>query len=228
MLTKKQLFTMTILIISFTGLFAGVNPDRIEKFKYFTEEQLTAEISHIESKLDKTDAAMLAELGMLYHFIALNYQKKVEGKNEIYLKESLKLKKDPLVQAYFGISYMIRARFDGNMLNMMSYMKKCFEIIDNAVKKDPDNIHVRLIRINLSLKKKAMKKHKIAKEDIEHCEKLYQAGQVNEKHNAKILAANGDYYQLLGDKKLAKKYYEEVLKKYPESLAAIHAQKMLL
>jgi hypothetical protein len=54
-----------------------------------------------------------------------------------------------LEMAYLGSVQAIRAKHAWNPVNKMSYLGKGFDIINNAVAKDPNNLEVRFLRFSL-------------------------------------------------------------------------------
>ncbi|MEO6304734.1 MAG: hypothetical protein ABIP51_16350 [Bacteroidia bacterium] len=51
-----------------------------------------------------------------------------------------------IVEGYKGMSFMIKANFDFNPYYKLSYFVKGKELLDNAIKEDPENIELRFLR----------------------------------------------------------------------------------
>ncbi len=56
---------------------------------------------------------------------------------------------DALILAYLGSAQAIKAKHSWNPISKVSYLKKGFNIINKAVKKDPDQLEVRFLRFSL-------------------------------------------------------------------------------
>nr|MBC7613025.1 hypothetical protein [Pseudopedobacter sp.] len=57
---------------------------------------------------------------------------------------------DPLILAYLGSAQAIKAKHAWNPVSKLSYIKKGFSTINEAVSKAPENLEVRFLRFSLS------------------------------------------------------------------------------
>lgn len=234
-LKKKLSKTIKIILFVFIFLFflqtfiVGLEPQEISAIESFEKEDLINEIKKMEKGLEsnQNDYETITKLGLAYHFLSGRYNQKVSGKNEKYLMKSLKLKMDPLILAYFGMTEMQKAKKAINPFTKMEQAKNGLKIIDSAVDKAPDNYHVRLVRIKVSLKNKKLGRYPVAKNDIEHCETIYKNGNINNEDYISLLYFKGLYFEKTDNKENAKVIYMDIISNYPDSKAAILSKQSL-
>lgn len=226
----KIFFTIIgIIILPLQSLIFSIQPEEIKKIEYFEKEELLIDVNQLENKLraDENNYEIITKLGIEYHFLSNKYNQDVSGKNEEYLSKSLKIKKNPLIEAYFGISQMQKAKTTFNPLTKKEFVKTGLKIINNAVGSSPENFHIRLIRIKISLKNKLFGRISTAKEDIEYCEELYKNGKVNESDYPDLLYFKGLYFETINNKKSAKIIFQEIISKYPKTHSALLSKQAL-
>ncbi|MGQ9534762.1 MAG: tetratricopeptide repeat protein [bacterium] len=91
-------------------------------------------------KKEPSNVKVLLELGIYYH----NVQKPNEAIE--YLNRVLEIKKDdPLGLVYLGSSYTILADKSQRVEDKLAYVEKGTRLLDEAVKKFPENFEVRLV-----------------------------------------------------------------------------------
>lgn len=94
-----------------------------------------------------SDKDVYRRAGIAAHQLAMLAGKGYSDKAVKYLSVYLdKVPDDVVVQAYLGSSYAMLARDSGAVIKRLSNVNKGIDILNNAVKKAPDNFVVRMVR----------------------------------------------------------------------------------
>ncbi|HMK76299.1 MAG TPA: hypothetical protein VK568_09000 [Thermodesulfobacteriota bacterium] len=139
-----------------------------------------AQITQLQQRLDKnpSDYEALRDLGIAYHNAALKDSKVYTKKAIQYLEKAHQKKMDDHVAlCYLGSAYTLLAKDASDPMDRMSFVNKGVEYMDKAVRKDPDNIAIRMTRANNSKSlPKFLNRRPIAYEDFEHLADLFEKG----------------------------------------------------
>lgn len=141
---------------------------------------MLAQITQLQQHLDKnpSDYEALRNLGIAYHDVALK-DSKAYAKKAVQNLEKAHLKKmdDNVVLCYLGSAYTLLAKDASDSMDRMSYVNKGVDYMDKAVRKDPENIPLRMIRANNSKSlPRFLNRRPIAYEDFEVLASLFQKG----------------------------------------------------
>ena len=141
----------SFLVILFIASAATAG-DRLE-LENLKPEELTAKISEFQRKLDQnpSDYESIKGLGVAYYIRAREDAKKFAAKSVEMLTRACKMnKKDYEALSYLGSSTTMMAKTTWNPMKKSSYANKGIAMMDKAVKRDPDNVTVRLTRAHNS------------------------------------------------------------------------------
>ena len=172
---------------------------------------MLAQITQLQQRLDKnpSDYEVLRDLGIAYHNAALK-DSKVYAKKAVQYLEQTRQKKidDTMVLCYLGSAYTLLARDAADPMDRMSYVNKGVEYMDKAVRKDPDNITIRMTRANNSKSlPKILNRRPIAYEDFELLAGLFQKGlKIPSPLKISVYRSLAALYQEDGNMAEAKKY----------------------
>jgi cytochrome c-type biogenesis protein CcmH/NrfG len=134
--------------------------------------QLAERISKFQEKLNQNpaDYEMLKAMGITFHAKAKMDAKKYAPKAVEFLTRAHEInKKDYEILCYLGSATTMMARTTENSIKKMFYVNKGTGFMDKAVRRDPDNVSVRLTRAfnSKSLPSFLARRH-IAFEDFEY------------------------------------------------------------
>jgi tetratricopeptide (TPR) repeat protein len=139
---------------------------------------LSVQAAQLQHRLDQNpaDYETLKGLGIVYHSMALKDSKAYAKKAVQYLEQANQKKSDDTeVLCYLGSAYTLLAKDVGDLMSKSSYMNRGVEYMDKAVRMDPDNISVRMIRANNSKNlPRFLNRRSIAYEDFEHLAGLFE------------------------------------------------------
>jgi tetratricopeptide (TPR) repeat protein len=139
---------------------------------------LLGQAAQLQNRLDQnpSDDEALRGLGTVYHSMALEDSKAYAKKAVQYLEQAHQKRiDDHVVLCYLGSAYTLLAKDAGDRMAQMSYVNKGVEYMDKAVRKDTDNITIRLTRANNSMRlPKFLNRRPIAYEDFEVLASLFE------------------------------------------------------
>jgi tetratricopeptide (TPR) repeat protein len=142
---------------------------------------LSGEAAQLQKQLDQNpaDYEALQSLGFVYHYMAIKDSKAYAKKALQVLEQANKSKpEDYVVVCCLGSTYTLMAKDAGSPMAKADYFNKGVEYMDKAVRKDPDNIMIRMIRGNNSKGlPKFLNRRSIAYEDFEYLAALFEKGQ---------------------------------------------------
>lgn len=180
---------------------------------------------------NSADKESLKVLGMAYHNLATLKVKGASEKAVEYLKKAHKQNPDDqLFFAVLGSATGMMGRDSSNIVTKMKGANKGINMIDRAIMKDPDNVLIRMIRANMSLRlPKFFNRRKFAKVDLLHIEEIIkrEPKKVSTAFNTEVHYRLGMIYKSDGDKKLAETYFKKTVDISPDSNWGKRAQKEL-
>ncbi len=172
---------------------------------------LLVQAAQLQQRLDQdpSDYEALQGLGIVYHSMALKDSKAYAKKAVQYLEQANQKKFDDyVVLCYLGSAYTMLAKDARDPMSKSSYMNKGIECMDKAVRMDPDNISVRLIRANNSKSlPKFLNRRPVANEDFEYLEGLFEKKlNISASLKASVYRDLAALYKEDGDAAKARKY----------------------
>jgi gas vesicle protein len=192
-------------------LAAPVSAKECQELSDLDGEQLAEKISEMQKILDQnpSDCETLKCLGIAYHRIARKDAKTYAPKAvEILTKAFEANRKDYETMCYLGSATTMMANCTWNPMKKMAYVNKGAGLMDKAIRKDPDNISVRMTRAyNSKSLPSFLNRGHLAVEDFEYLADLI------EKNPKAYVSIKEDVYTNLcelyskaGDQAKAKKF----------------------
>jgi tetratricopeptide (TPR) repeat protein len=174
-------------------------------------EALSAQAAQLHQRLEQNpaDYEALKGLGIAYHGMALKDSKAYAKKAVQYLEQANQKKSDDTeVLCYLGSAYTLLAKDAGDLMSKSSYMNRGVEYMDKAVRMDPDNISVRLIRANNSKNlPRFLNRRSVAYEDFEYLAGLFEKRpDISSSLKASVYRDLASLYKEDGDTAKAQKY----------------------
>jgi len=137
-----------------------------------TDVQLSEKISGFQKGLDQnpSDYEALKALGIAYHIKARKDAKEYASRAVEFLSRAYEInKKDSETMCYLGSATTMMANTTWNPIRKMSYVNKGTGLMDKAVKRDADNVSVRMTRASNSKSLPSfLNRGDIALEDFEY------------------------------------------------------------
>jgi len=205
--TMFDLFkVLSLVFLLLTSLaYAEERPDDMDL------KALLGQAAQLQNRLDQnpSDYEALRGLGTVYHSMALKDSKTYAKKAAQYLEKAHQKRiDDNVVLCYLGSAYTLLAKGAGDPMDQMSYVNKGVEYMDKAVRKDPDNITIRLTRANNSKAlPKFLNRQPIAYEDFEHLAGLFEKGlRVPSQLRISVYSSLAALYKEDGDMAKSQKY----------------------
>ncbi|PMC39189.1 hypothetical protein CJ195_04425 [Bacillus sp. UMB0899] len=152
-----------------------------------------------------------------FHQQAIDGNKQAAKKAyEILKKVKLKAVNHALVEAYFGSSSALIARDHHDLMEKMNLAKRGLKALDNAVKAEPNNTEIRILRGNVAfrLPEQYFKRTKTAIEDFQFLTKGFKEkkNKISKEQYSEFLLKLGSAYKAIGDSENAENTWEELLK----------------
>ena len=142
------------------------------ELRELNETQLAEEISQFQKKLDQdpSDHEMLKGLGIAYHIRAEKDAKKYARRAVEWLSKAHEIdKSDNETLCYLGSANTLMANTTWNPMRKLSYANRGIALMDKAVRRDPDNVSVRMTRaINSRRLPSFLRRGNVALEDFEY------------------------------------------------------------
>ena len=196
-----------LVLLLFASLaFAEERPEDMDL------KALSVRAVQLQQRVDQnpSDDEALRDLRIVYHDMAIKDSKAYGQKAAQYLEQAYRKKPhDHVALCYLGSAYTLLAKDAWNPVSKAFYLNKGVEHMDKAVRKDLNNITVRLIRANNSkvLSSKFLSQRSIAYEDFEHVASLFEKGlKVPSQLKASVYRSLADLYKEDGNLAEAKKY----------------------
>lgn len=144
---KQIVITFTAMILISGIAFAKVG--LLQKAQSFTSvAELQAMIPTVEKSKDPNKDLIL---GIIYHNLATAGQDQQLSKALKYTDDAFKKTKNPLAQAYYGSAITLEANVaykKGDVATASAKLDQGSKIIDLAVQSSPNDIGIRMLRIN--------------------------------------------------------------------------------
>ncbi|WP_051475580.1 hypothetical protein [Bacillus sp. J37] len=135
---------------------------------------------------------------------------------EILKKVKLKTVNHALIDAYFGSSSALIARDHPDLIEKMNLAKRGLKVLDQAVKAEPNNSEIRVLRGNVAfrLPETYFKRTKTAIEDFHFLIKEYENNRnnISKEQYSEFLLNLGSAYKNLGDNQNAENIWGKLLK----------------
>lgn len=151
-----------------------------EKSQQGDLDAMVKKITKLQERFNQnpSDYEALKELGVIYHDMALKDTKTYAKKAVNSLEEAQKVKpEDNVTLCYLGSAYTLMAKESWNPVSKSNYVNKGIECMDKAIKKDPDNITIRMTRgMNSRGLPGFLNRRQVAFEDFEHLADQFEKG----------------------------------------------------
>jgi len=202
----KKIFGVCLALFFFISAAWGE-----EKSQQGDLEAMVKKSSKLQERFNQnpSDYDALKELGVIYHDMALKDAKTYAKKAVNSLEEAQKIKpEDNVTLCYLGSAYTLMAKESWNPVSKSNYVNKGIECMDKAVKKDPDNITVRMTRgLNSRGLPGFLNRRQVAYEDFEHLADLFEKGlKIPASLKSTVYKNLSELYKEDGDKVKAQKY----------------------
>ena len=176
-----------------------------------TDAQLSEKISGFQKGLDQnsSDYEALKALGIAYHIKAGKDAKAYAPRAVEFLSRAYEInKKDNQTMCYLGSATTMMAKTTWNPIKKMSYVNKGTGLMDKAVKRDPDNVSVRMTRaLNSKSLPSFLNRGDIALEDFEYLVGLIEKNPESLTSIKKKVYSNlAELYIKAGDQAKAEKF----------------------
>jgi len=226
---KVKMILAAVFALTTTQLFAADMLDRVQSD--YSEAGGKALIAEID-KNGSADKDMYR--GIVYHNLA-NGEDQTDKREEYVNKAIECLSKyrdgDAIGRAYLGSAITIMGGVSASKKKLMDAVKKLDEgakLIDSAVEKSPENISVRMVRMQNAVgvsKTSPMKRWTVARGDVDFLKK--KEDKLNNVNKADLYFYSGEVF--IGEKKTneALKEYSAAVKFAPESASGVLARKAL-
>lgn len=197
---------LSLVFLLFASL--GRAEERLENMDL---KALSVQAAQLQQSLDQNpaDYEALKGLGIVYHGMALKDSKGYAKKAVQYLEQAKQKKfDDTVVLCYLGSAYTLLAKDASDLSSITSNTNKGIGFMDKAVRTDPDNISVRLIRAHNSKNlPKFLNRRSVAYEDFEHLAGLFEKNLgVSPSLKASVYRDLAALYKEDGDVAKARKY----------------------
>lgn len=173
---RTSIFALILFIMFFSAI--AVWAGDWHELQDLSDTRLSEEILKFQDKLsqDSSDYEMLKAIGIAYHIRAEKNAKKYAPKALEFLSRASEMnKKDYETICYLGSATTMMATTTWNPMKKMSYANKGIALMDKAVRKDPDNISVRMTRaFNSKNLPSFLNRGKYALEDFEYLANLIE------------------------------------------------------
>lgn len=166
-----------------------------------------------------------------------NLSRSAEGEeSDAMIDESMKtlepfIEKDTLACAYYGSALTIKA---GNYakkspVKALMNLKKGSKLIDEAVKKDSDNLELRILRLENGIdvsRGSPVKRYTVIREDVDYFIAQEKISLLGDELKAEVYLFCGHYYLDSKDSDNARKYFELAYNASPDSKFGKDAKEM--
>ena len=190
---------------------ARLSANDCQELSDLESEQLVEKISGMQKVLDQnpSDCETLKCMGIAYHKMAKKNAKTYAPKAVETLTKALEAnKKDYETMCYLGSATTIMAQTTWNPMKKMSYVNKGAGLMDKAIRKDPDNMSVRMTRAyNSKSLPSFLNRGHLAVEDFEYLADLIEKNPDAHGSLKKAVYTNlFELYRKAGDRAKAEKY----------------------
>jgi cytochrome c-type biogenesis protein CcmH/NrfG len=182
-----------------------------QQLQDLTDVQLSEKISEFQKSLDQnsSDYEALKALGIAYHIKARKDAKKFAPRAVEFLSRAYDInKKDYENMCYLSSATTMMAKTTWNPIKKMSYVNKGTGLMDKAVRRDTNNISVRMTRaFNSKSLPSFLNRGEIAFEDFEYLADLIEKNPESYALIKKEVYTNlAELYKKAGDQVKAEKF----------------------
>jgi tetratricopeptide (TPR) repeat protein len=175
------------------------------------DRELAEKIAEFQERLNQNpaDFEILKALGIAFHRKANEDAKKFAPKAVEFLTKAHEIDtKDYETMCYMGSATTMMARTTWNPVKKMGYVNKGTGFMDKAVRRDPDNIFVRLTRaFNSKSLPSFLERGHIALEDFEHLAGLIEKNpDVSQAIKRTVYSNLAELYGKAGDQAKAERF----------------------
>ena len=167
---RTAIFALVVFVMFF--LATTVSARDWHELQDLSDTQLTEQILKFQEKLSQSpsDYEMLKAIGIAYHIKARKDAEAYAPKAVEFLSRACEMdKKDYETICYLGSATTMMAKTTWNPMKKMSYVNKGTALMDKAIRKDPDNVSVRMTRaLNSKNLPPFLKRGEFALEDFEY------------------------------------------------------------
>jgi len=207
----RRAATFCLFLIAARGLAPVVWAKDWHELQDMSSIQLAEKISEFQEKLDQNpaDYEALKAIGIAYSIKAKEDVKTYAPKAVEFLTRAHEIDtKDYETMCHLGSATTMMARTTVNPVKKMSYVNKGTGFMDKAVRKNPDNISVRLTRaFNSKSLPSFLDRGHIALEDFEHLAGLIEKNTGVSQAIKKTVYSNlAELYSKAGDQEKAERY----------------------
>jgi tetratricopeptide (TPR) repeat protein len=151
-----------------------------EKSEDADPKTLSDRVAQLQHRINQNpdDYEAIQGIGITYHAMAIKDSRTYAGKAVQFLEQAHEKRPDDnLVLCYLGSAYTSLAKDVWNPMSKSSNIDKGIMFMDKAVRKEPDNITIRLTRAsNSRALPKFLNRRSIAYEDLEYLDGLFERG----------------------------------------------------
>lgn len=206
---RTAIFALVLFVMFF--LATTVSARDWHELQDLSDTQLTEQILKFQERLSQnpSDYEMLKAIGIAYHIKARKNAKEYAPKAVEFLSRACEInKKDYETVCYMGSAMTMMAKTTWNPMKKMSYVNKGTALMDKAVRKDPDNVSVRMTRaLNSKSLPPFLNRENIALEDFEYLADLTEKNPESLASIKKKVYTNlADLYTKTGDQAKATKF----------------------
>lgn len=175
-----------------------------------SEVDLTKKISELQARLKENpnDYDVLKGLGIAFHTKARKEEASIPNAVEFLTKAYEMNKEDTETMCYLGSATTMMAKTTWNPMDKMRYVNDGTALMDKAVRKDPNNISVRMTRANNSKSLPSyLNRGNVAVEDFEYLAGLIEKDPKRLANIRKEVYSNlSELYQKNGNREKAERY----------------------
>jgi tetratricopeptide (TPR) repeat protein len=189
----------------------AVRAEDWHKLQDMSDMELSEKISEFQEKLNQNpaDYEMLKAIGITFHVKAKEDAEKYAPEAVEFLTRAHEINtKDYETMCYLGSATTMMARTTWNPVKKMSYVNKGTCFMDKAVRRDPDNVSVRLTRaFNSKSLPSFLKRGQIALEDFEYLAGLIEKNpDVSQAIKKTVYSNLAELYGKAGDREKADRF----------------------
>jgi len=217
----KIIGSIVTLLLIVTFSIVGYGETNFNKIYGLREMNDLRKIINETEKANPSDKDGLKLLGIAYHNLGVSEVKGAPEKAVGYLERANQLSSDDYeVLAYLGSAKTMVARDSWNVVTKVSGINKGINIMDIAVREAPDNIPIRMVRANNSLKApKFFNRNRVAKEDFLHIVGLIEKSpsSLDPETKTEVYYQLGIIFKFEENKSLAEEYLKRAIAISPDS-----------
>jgi len=223
MMKRIRPFVIVLLIMVFPMSSHGET--NLNGIYGLREKDVLQKIIGESEKTNSSDKDHLKLMGIAYHNLGVLEVKRAPEKAVEYLEKGYSLFPDDYeLLVYLGSAKTMVARDSWNVVAKVSGVNRGINMMDKAIKKAPNNIPIRMVRGNNSLKlPKFFNRRPIAKEDFLHVEMLIKNSPkhlplyIDSDTKAEVFYQLGMIFKLEENTSLSGAYFNKAIEIAPHS-----------